>query len=354
MQLVKDTGVYTWPSADSIREENNKLYGLNNIGNNIKPVFVISDKVHYIIKWLHREFNDIERLALGKVINDNWTMTLVDLIYPEQTRSSWEVETTKDWMKWAVEYLTEIWEPLEQWSCVLHSHHHMGCFWSWTDNDARLGLNDWRDYSISIVTAYKWNDIDYKGCINFYKPYNIEIDMSVVADTNLVEEFDRRIESCNWNTEPSFELLERVLWEQYTLVKDNVIDNYNNKVRDKVLQSIDSECRYEIEEELWLTWLIDNAIKDIKDRTKQKTYTYSNSYNNYISNNNYINNNSLFTNRLENNTPTLTPYEDYTYWDLEEEEYIKYLKRRGIEIDRDSENFYDYWEEYENNTLYFN
>lgn len=32
----------------------------------------------------------------------------------------------------------------------------------------------------AVVTAYKWDEISYKWCLNFYKPYNIEIDVNVV------------------------------------------------------------------------------------------------------------------------------------------------------------------------------
>lgn len=57
----------------------------------------------------------------------------------------------------------------------------MGCFWSDTDDKARLGMNDGRQVEWAVVTAYdKDNNINYKGCVNFYKPYNIEIDVNVM------------------------------------------------------------------------------------------------------------------------------------------------------------------------------
>jgi hypothetical protein len=56
----------------------------------------------------------------------------------------------------------------------------MGCFWSPTDDNARLSLNDGRQLAWAVVTAYKDDEINYKGCINFYKPYNIEIDVNVM------------------------------------------------------------------------------------------------------------------------------------------------------------------------------
>lgn len=168
------------------RKKMNDLIGLNNISVSEKITLLISDWCSEHIKTLHKEYPNEEWLAICKVEpQGNGTFLMTDMIFPHQTTTSWDVETTKEWMEWLTNELIERWERMKDWNCVLHSHHRMGCFWSGTDDNARLGLNDWRQLAWSVVTAYKDNEIDYKGCINFYKPYNIEIDVDVrdICDT---------------------------------------------------------------------------------------------------------------------------------------------------------------------------
>lgn len=170
-----------------IHEEMNKALGLNNIKTNDTLVLTISKECHNHIKSLHETYPNTEWLAICKTEKvGNWHFRVVDMIHPQQKWVGAEVETTDEWMKWMHDYLTEHNEPLGQWNLVLHSHHHMWVFWSGTDDRARLWLNDGRDLMWAVVTAYekKWKtmDITYKGCVNFYKPYNIEIDCHVEAE----------------------------------------------------------------------------------------------------------------------------------------------------------------------------
>lgn len=68
----------------------------------------------------------------------------------------------------------------------------MSCFWSGTDDNARKSLNDGRFMAFAVVTAYshKGDDIevDYKGCVNFYKPYNIEIDCDMYYEDGYLDD----------------------------------------------------------------------------------------------------------------------------------------------------------------------
>ena len=96
------------------------------------------------------------------------------------------------------------------WNCVLHSHHWMGVFWSGTDDNARKDLNDWRFMAFAVVTAYKWSgnniEVDYKGCLNFYKPYPIEIDCDMYYEEwYLDENYHKYIEEYNKLKEDIFE-----------------------------------------------------------------------------------------------------------------------------------------------------
>lgn len=52
-------------------------------------------------------------------------------------------------------------------------------FWSETDDNARKELNDGRTAAFAIVTAYKGAEISYKGCLNFYRPFPLEIDADI-------------------------------------------------------------------------------------------------------------------------------------------------------------------------------
>lgn len=162
------------------RKAMNELVGLNNIHTNESIILVIDDWCSQHIKTLHKEYPNQEWLAVCKVKpTGEGTFIMTDMLFPWQTTSSWDVETTKEWMEWLTKELIRRWEKMTDWNCILHSHHRMGCFWSWTDDKARLGLNDWRQLAWAVVTSYEWDKINYKGCINFYKPYNIEIDVDV-------------------------------------------------------------------------------------------------------------------------------------------------------------------------------
>ena len=168
------------------REEMNKAIGLNNISIKENITLLINGWCAEHIKILHKENPNKEWLAVCKVEpQGKWVFLMTDMVFPWQKTTSWDVETTKEWMEWLSEVLLERGENAKDWNCVLHSHHNMGCFWSGTDDKARLGLNDWRQLAWAVVTAYEWENIDYKWCINFYKPYNIEIDVEVKADDNV-------------------------------------------------------------------------------------------------------------------------------------------------------------------------
>lgn len=178
----------TWkkskPSDKNIFTEMNKAIGLNNIKINNKITLTISKECHNHIKSLHTEYPKTEWLAVCKTQKIwEWHFKVVDMIHPWQKGVGAEVETTDEWMVWLNDYLIEKGEPLEDWNLVMHSHHTMGCFRSGTDDRARLGLNDGRELAWAVVSAYKmeWKTmkVDYKGCLNFYKPYNIEIDCEV-------------------------------------------------------------------------------------------------------------------------------------------------------------------------------
>lgn len=178
------------------RNEMNKLIGLNNISIKENITLLINDWCAEHIKTLHKEYPNTEWLAVCKVEPQwNWIFLMTDMVFPWQRGVGWEVETTEEWMEWLNKELMERNESWKLWNCILHSHHWMGCFWSGTDDNARLGMNDWRQVERAVVTSYDKEDknkINYKGCINFYKPYNIEIDVEVknVEWQSIVEKYN--------------------------------------------------------------------------------------------------------------------------------------------------------------------
>ena len=175
--------IITWPTEEDYKEMNRKL-GLNNITISQPLTLKISEKCHWYIRELHMEYPHKEWLAICKTEQVwPWVFELVDMIHPEQTAGSGSVTATDKGMDWSVDYLMEKGEDLSKWNLILHSHHSMWVFWSTTDDKARLWYNDGRFMCWAVVTAYSGTPengaISYKGCVNFYKPYNIEIDCVV-------------------------------------------------------------------------------------------------------------------------------------------------------------------------------
>lgn len=222
--------------------EINRKIGLNNITVSQKPMLTISAWCHNHIKVLHKKYPSTEWLAICKIENLwDWHFVMTDMIHPQQKWVGGEVETTDDWMDWAVDYLVKQGEDLSKWNCILHSHHSMGCFWSGTDDKARLSLNDWRTLAWAVVSSYKWNEIDYKGCLNFYKPYPIEIDCDIEYEVNDLYE-------------------QSVEWDEY--IKNRKQEIYNEKIKtDSILAEL--QCDYNYDNLLSYLWIdITNELKE--------------------------------------------------------------------------------------------
>ena len=232
-EWVVETPIVNEPD---IHEEMNKALGLNNIKTNNTLVLTISKECHNHIKSLHETYPHTEWLAICKTEKVwEWHFRMVDMIHPQQRWVGWEVNTTREWMKWTIDYLKEQWEDLAKWNLVLHSHHTMGCFWSQTDNNARLDMNDGRDLMWAVVTAYKneWKKmiIDYKGCVNFYKPYNIEIDCHIEAEEDwgyekLRKLFKKKDERDKEVGTRSKEIYKEMLSHEWIATDLSIIENY--------------------------------------------------------------------------------------------------------------------------------
>lgn len=226
------------------KEINEKIW-LNNISVNKKPTLTISAWCHSHIRALHKEYPNTERLAWCKVENlGNGQFKLVDMIHPQQKWVGAEVEVTDDGMDRMVNYLIEKWEDLGKWNLVLHSHHKMWVFRSWTDDNARKSLNDGRTLAWAVVTAYSWDTISYKGCLNFYKPYPIEIDADIV-----VEDWDFYEQSVEWGE----------------FIKNRTQEIYNEKVKtDTILNEL--QCEYDYSRLLDYLWI--DILEELKENSK--------------------------------------------------------------------------------------
>jgi len=227
------------------RKEMNNLIGLNNISIQGWITLLINDWCKEHIKTLHKEYPHTEWLAICKVEPQwNWIFLMTDMVFPWQKGVGWEVETTKEWMEWFTRELINRGENTSQWNCILHSHHSMGCFWSSTDDNARLSLNDWRQVEWAVVTAYdnEWN-IHYKGCINFYKPYNIEIDVNVVDL------------ECEWIVDKYNEYLKKVG------ESEKIIYNFLLKTNKEHIDSITKKPSY--------SWILDYLWIDISEELNE-------------------------------------------------------------------------------------
>lgn len=271
----------TWGQTVDIYQQMNDKLWLNNIKLEEQPHLTISEWCHKHIKELHKEYPKEEWLALCKIEKRwPWDFYLVDMIHPEQSTSTWAVTATDEWMEWAVKELQERGEDMWLWNCVLHSHHWMSCFWSWTDDNARKELNDGRFMAFAVVTAYKGTgdnmEVDYKGCVNFYKPYNIEIDCDMYyeewyLDKNYEEYLEEYIntrdlifeekvkekqEEMNWlMAQPDYSRVLDYLWLD---IKDKLDENYQEVVMKKmpnpqvegILKVCENEAKVEAEEAL--------------------------------------------------------------------------------------------------------
>ena len=292
----------------------NNAIGLNNIKlNDNKLQLHINAWCSEHIKTLHKEYPSTEWLAICKIEpQGNWEFIMTDMIFPHQKWVGWEVETTQEWMDWAVKELVERKEDLSKWNCILHSHHSMWVFWSGTDDNARLWLNDWRTMAWAVVSAYKWEEISYKGCLNFYKPYNIEIDCEIdterplflecysefqtaVSDLEqtelekLIAENKERIEELS-KTPDYTRLLEYVgidisndLVQNYETIKDKVELDLSNFLLDLKKQAYDNAYgtvidsgEFDLNEyDEYCTWS-DNLLSQLGEH-REKSYSYSGS-----------------------------------------------------------------------------
>lgn len=304
---------------DIYQQMNDKLW-LNNIKLEEKPHLTISEWCHKHIKELHKEYPGEEWLALCKTEKRwPWDFYIVDMIHPEQSTSSWAVTATDDGMEWVVKELQERWEDMWAWNCVLHSHHKMWVFWSGTDDNARKSLNDGRFMAFAVVSAYKQNgtdiEVDYKGCVNFYKPYNIEIDCDMyyeewyldddynkyideymkTRDEIFEEKVKAKQDEMNWlMNQPDYSRVLDYLWLD---IKKELDENYQEVVMKKmpnpqveaILKSCENEAKAEAEEKLkedkelmdgmaeysaWTQW--SNDLKtQLEEHKKVKAKTYS-------------------------------------------------------------------------------
>ena len=236
--VKKDRPIDSSEIVEQDYKEMNEKLKLNNIQVSQKPKLIISKWCHNHIRNLHIYSPDKEWLALCRIepVGDG-VFKLVDMIHPEQKVSASDCEATDNGMDWAVDFLMEDWQPLWQWNCILHSHHHMSCFWSWTDDNARLGYNDWRTLCWAVVTAYSGKpedgEISYKSCVNFYKPYNIEIDVDVeIEEGDYYSEMSNYLNYDNEREANIKELAksifdEKILEKQEELNEANVMPDYS-------------------------------------------------------------------------------------------------------------------------------
>lgn len=346
------------------RENMNKLIGLNNISIKEDITLLISDWCAEHIKTLHKEYPHEEWLAYCKVEPQwNWVFLMTDMVFPWQRTTSWDVETTKEWMEWLNSELIRRWERATDWNCVLHSHHNMGVFWSGTDDNARLSLNDWRKLARAVVTAYdKDGNVDYKGCINFYKPYNIEIDINVRDENEItiidrykeyqemvlkkkVDYYDNLLEANKGlvdelTEKPDYWAIVNYLWIDIT---EELTENYST-IREKVwnpelleyLKQLEEQAKELAENEINISWKYndmlteygafcswsDNLLTQLEENKKQTTYASS------ISS---ISNQSLFSTAT---APSNRDFEDEYYdgYYFNSYEYDEYYTRQCLWI----------------------
>lgn len=235
------TQTIRYPSSPEFMKE----VGLNNQQKfgNIK--ITMSWRVHEYIKQLHKIYPRTEWLGLCKVVKvDDASFEVVDMIHPHQKISGADVNVTDEGMDWALEHLQE-YDPdeIHLWNCILHSHHTMGVFWSGTDDNARKDLNDGRTAAFAIVTAYKGDDITYKGCLNFYRPFPLELDaeMYIEESPELVSK-SKTIDFDAIKNNMDYSLMQEFLGNTWT---DAIKSYYNNELHPTYVKFASDELTLE-------------------------------------------------------------------------------------------------------------
>ena len=160
---------------------------------NLKIDFRISWYVNELVKKLHAEYPWTERSAMARIEKKQWYYIMTDVRFAEQENSVTNTEMTKEGIaKLTEEILAQDPRQIQEFNCWLHSHHSMSCFWSWTDDEAKASFNDGNTkFFFSVVTAYKWDRIDYKCALDIYKPVRIELDIPVSVEARDEEKFYR-------------------------------------------------------------------------------------------------------------------------------------------------------------------
>lgn len=230
-----DTESRIYPSTP----EFGKHLGLNNQKGFDLQLEIAWEMNEYIRK-LHKIYHNTEWAALCKVLKmEDGKFVLVDMIHPPQKITAGDVTIDDDGMKWASEFL-DTYDPNQKhlWNCVLHSHHNMGVFWSSTDDNARTELNDGSTMMRAVVTAYNEKEITYKGCLNFYRPFNVEIDATMVVESTpeiqfLSKENGTQAIFDNMDYSPFAEIFGEGVIPQMKTVFDNT-------VKEKYLEYIDA------------------------------------------------------------------------------------------------------------------
>lgn len=305
---VKDDGSYDYKKGIIDYDEINRKFGLNNIETKNRPLLTINAWCHSHIRALHKKYPSTEWLAWCKIENLwNGHFVMTDMIHPEQECSGANVETTDEWMERIDNYLLEN-DPdnMGKWNCVLHSHHSMWAFWSGTDDDQRKKLNDGRRLAWAVVTNYTWDNVWYKACVNFYKPYPIEIDADVEYEVNdfykqqqereeykdkrMKEIFIKKVKNEGILSDDHLKMLDYLwidiieevvsnmyevneLWSPSGSVKETlekIVEEAEKKVEEETLIPLDSEYSQRKE---WNT----NLMGQLAGNMREKTYTYSSS-----------------------------------------------------------------------------
>lgn len=315
MKIVGENDSNEAKLLEEKREEMNKLIGLNNISIKGNITLLINDWCAQHIRTLHKEYPHTEWLAVCKIEPQwNWVFLMTDMVFPWQKGVGGEVETTEQGMEWLNKELISRNENWKLWNCILHSHHSMWVFWSSTDDNARLGMNDWRWMERAVVTAYEWDNISYKWCLNFYKPYNIEVDVEVKNEdkVNIIKQYEDylvKVDESEKNfydflleqnkgyidsitNKPSYSTILDYLWiditeelnENYEWIKDKIwnpelvayLKQLEDKARELAINEVNIGWVYTdmlVEYSAFCEWS-DNLLTQLEENRKTKTTTY--------------------------------------------------------------------------------
>jgi hypothetical protein len=209
---------------------------------------------------------DTEFMMFGKTQVVGGDVCLTDLRVPHQTSSAGETECSEDESISFLEELINSGENPQEWNMWIHSHHHMGAFWSPTDKQQMESFNRGgvKHFFHIVISSKGW-----KAAYSSYSPFEFTIEDVPIeyappapgheSEIDLLErtiaDAARRIEELSKMDDPNTakfrqDIIERNKARTYTLTETENASVYYTQLRKRIKHHGDT-CACELCEEYY-------------------------------------------------------------------------------------------------------